>query len=87
MRLGRSDKSANKLAERAHQFREINKTNSQSIIIPLTTSMRREYIPIGFKSDDIATNSSSVIYDSEIWIFSLLISKIHTLWMKTGEVV
>ena len=84
MRLSSSDKSANKLAKRAHQFREINTTNTQSIIIPLTTSVRREYIPIGFlKSDDIATNSSSVIYDSEIWVFSLLISKIHTLWMKT----
>ena len=37
MRLSSTDKAANKLAERAHQFREINETTTSSLIIPLTT--------------------------------------------------
>jgi type II restriction/modification system DNA methylase subunit YeeA len=83
VRLASSDKSANKLAERPHQFREINETTTQSIIIPLTTSERREYIPLGMVNKDIiCTNASSVIYDSELWVFGLLSSKIHMVWMR-----
>jgi len=84
MRLSSTDKSAHKLADRAHQFREINETSSSSIIIPLTTSERRDYIPIGFvNSDYIITNAASVIYDTEPWIFALITSKMHMTWMRT----
>jgi len=84
MRLSSPDKSAHKLANRAHQFREINTTKTQSLIIPLTTSERRDYIPIGFiKPNEIATNASSVIYDVETWIFGLITSRIHTVWMRS----
>jgi len=83
VRLDSKDKTANKLASRPHQFREIRETHSQSIIIPLTTSMRREYVPIGFiKPDEIVTNAASVIYDADSWLFSLLVSKIHMVWMQ-----
>ena len=83
IRLDSKDKSANKLASRSHQFREVRETYLQSIIIPLTTSMRREYIPIGFiKPDEIVTNAASVIYDADNWLFSLLVSKFHMVWMQ-----
>ena len=83
VRLNSNDIGARKLALRPHQFREINTTKTQSIIIPLTTSERREYVPIGFiDSDTIATNSSSVIYDAEPYLFSLISSKMHMVWMK-----
>ena len=84
MRLSSTDKSAHKLADRAHQFREINETLTSSIIIPLTTSERRDYIPIGFVNDNyIITNAASVIYDAEPWIFALVTSKMHMTWMRT----
>jgi len=84
MRLSSTDKSAHKLAERSHQFREFNTTTTNSIIIPLTTSERREYIPIGFLSSEyVITNAASVLYDSEPWLFGLISSKIHMVWMKT----
>lgn len=84
MRLSSSDKSAHKLAERPHQFREVNETKTHSVIIPLTTSERRQYIPIGFLSDQyIITNAASVIYDAEPWIFGIISSHIHMVWMRT----
>jgi len=84
MRLSSTDKSAHKLAERSHQFREFNSTTTHSIIIPLTTSERREYIPIGFLSSEyIITNAASVLYDAESWLFGLISSKMHMIWMRT----
>ena len=84
MRLSSSDKSAHKLAERPHQFRETRETTTNSIVIPLHTSERREYIPFGFiGSDTIPTNALSVIYDAEPWIFGVISSKIHLIWVKS----
>jgi CRISPR/Cas system CSM-associated protein Csm4 (group 5 of RAMP superfamily) len=84
LRLNSPDTSARKLAERAYQFREVNETKRHSIIIPLTTSERREYIPMGFiYQNTIATNASSVLYDCDFYLFSILISKIHMIWMRT----
>ncbi|HEY5535178.1 MAG TPA: DNA methyltransferase [Ignavibacteria bacterium] len=83
IRLSSTDEGANKLAQRSHQFREINTTNTNSIIIPLTTSERREYLPIGFiNSYYIVTNAISVIYDAEAWYFSILSSRIHLVWIR-----
>lgn len=83
MRLSSNDKSAHKLAERSHQFREINETTTSSLIIPLTTSERRIYIPLGFvNSDYIATNAVSVIYDTEPWIFGVISSAMHMAWVR-----
>ena len=67
-------------------FGESKATNrsTQSIIIPLTSSERRKYIPLGYiNSDTVVSNSSSVIYDAEPWIFSIITSKMHMIWMRT----
>jgi len=83
MRLSSTDKAAHKLAERAHQFRETNETTTSSLIIPLTTSERRVYIPLGFvNSEYIATNAVSVIYDAEPWIFGVISSLMHMAWVR-----
>jgi hypothetical protein len=82
-RINSNDDGAKKLAHRSHQFREINITRKESIIIPLTTSERRKYVPIGFiGADTIATNASSIIYDSDIYVFSVISSNIHMIWMR-----
>lgn len=83
-RLQSTDDGAKKLALRPHQFREINVTKTQSIIIPLTTSERREYVPIGFiNSEIIATNAASVLYNTDTYLFSVIASKMHMIWMQT----
>lgn len=84
LRSSSTDKAAQRLAERSHQFREINSTTSHSIIIPSVSSERREYIPIGFVDESIIiTNLAFAIYDCDPWMFGLLTSKMHNLWIKT----
>ncbi len=83
LRLNSKEKGAIELAKRAHQFRDIFETKTNSIIIPLTTSERRNYIPLGFSSkDEILSNAVSVIYNTESWIFSVISSRMHIIWIK-----
>lgn len=82
-RLASKDKSLNKLASRPHQFRDLNETKQTSIIVPIISSERRNYIPCGFvDKQTIIPNSAQAIYDSEPWIFAILSSKIHAVWIK-----
>lgn len=82
-RLNSTDVGQQKIASRSHQFREFNTTTKSSIIVPVVSSERREYIPCGFiKPDEIVPNSAQVIYDCENWVFSVISSKIHTAWVK-----
>jgi type II restriction/modification system DNA methylase subunit YeeA len=83
-RLSGNDKGSIKLAEKPHQFREMKEGDKSALIVPTVTSSRRKYIPIGFTNKDaviIAPNQA--IYDSDIFILSVLSSKMHMTWMKT----
>lgn len=83
-RLMSSDDGQKRLAYRAHQFREFNETKKQSIIIPIVSSEKREYIPIGFVNHEIIVpNSAQIIYDTDTWIFGVISSKMHMAWVKT----
>ena len=74
------------LADRPHQFREhyvIGQNSEDKIIIPRVSSERRQYIPIGFlDKDTIISDSAFAIYNSEKWLFALLTSKMHNLWVR-----
>lgn len=83
MRLASTKEATRQSAETPYMFGEVRHKNTYSIIIPLTTSERRDYIPIGFLQDTIISNSANAIYEAEPWIFSLLTSKIHMVWMRT----
>jgi hypothetical protein len=83
LRLNSSDSGANKLALRAHQFREVNETISQSVVVPSVSSENRQYVPIGFiTSNTIVTNLAFAIYEAEAWLFALLTSRMHMVWIK-----
>jgi type II restriction/modification system DNA methylase subunit YeeA len=82
-RLNSTDKGANKLAERPHQFRDFNIAIDTAIIIPNVSSESRKYIPIGYVSNDVVlSNSASAIYDAEPWIFAVLTSRMHMVWVR-----
>lgn len=84
MRLDSKDAAANKLAERPHQFRETNITRSHSLIIPSVSSERRIYIPIGFVDQNtVITNLAFAVYDCEPWVFGVVSSQMHNLWIRT----
>lgn len=76
--------ATNKLAEMPWRFGEVRYKNSEAILIPAVSSERREYIPIGYvDKDTIISNSAFAIYDAEKWLFALLTSKMHNLWVRT----
>lgn len=77
---------AKRLAERPHQFREhyhISERSKEKILVPRVSSERREYIPIGYvDKDTIISDSAFAVYDAEKWLFALLTSKMHNLWVR-----
>ncbi|WP_349654502.1 type IIL restriction-modification enzyme MmeI [Pseudoalteromonas sp. S3260] len=82
-RLKSVDKLANKLALRPHQFRDLNETKLNSIVVPTVSSERRNYMPIGFiDKGTIVTNKAMVLYDVDPHMFSILSSNMHMVWVK-----
>lgn len=78
------DKSAQKLAARAHQFRETNMPEKYTLVIPSVSSENRVYMQIGYVSKNfVVTNLAFAIYDAEPWVFGLISSKMHNLWIRT----
>ena len=76
-------RDAVKAAEVPHRFFYRKYKKTESIIVPRTSSGRRNYLPCGFLSSDIiVSNQAFVIYDAEPYLFGLLSSRIHCLWMS-----
>ena len=84
-RLNESKDGAS-LAERPHQFREhyvITDDSKDKVIIPRVSSERRLYIPIGYLDKNVVISDSAfAIYDAEKWLFALLTSKMHNIWVR-----
>jgi len=84
MRLASPDKGANVMAERSHQFREMNEAQEHTIIIPSVSSDNRPYIPTGLITNGgIIIDSAFAIYDAEPHLFAIIASTTHLAWIKT----
>ncbi len=71
------------IANRPHQFRYTYSANESQIVIPIHSSERREYIPMGFLPKDyIIISSAAAIYDCETYVFGVISSKMHMVWVK-----
>lgn len=81
----KSDREATKkLSSIPHKFAEIRFKNSDSIIVPRVSSENRKYIPCGFlNTNSIISDSANAIYDAEPWIFGVVSSLMHMVWMRT----
>lgn len=74
--------ATNKLKEVYFSFGEIRFKDTDSIIVPRHSSENRDYIPLGFfNSDTIIADSALAIYDAQPWIFGVLHSKMHMVWV------
>jgi hypothetical protein len=63
-------------------FREQNNPE-QAIVVPLTSSETRRYIPIGYiYRDTIATNAICLIPSANLYHFGILTSNVHMAWMR-----
>ena len=74
----------NKWVERPHKFVEDRHKEEDAIFVPTTTSERREYLPIGFyEKGTLITAPNQVVYNPPMYLFSILSSRMHMLWLQT----
>ena len=76
--------ATNKLAAVPWRFGEVRYKNSEAIIVPAVSSERRKYLPIGYvPKGTVISNSAFAIYDASKWMFAILTSQLHNLWLIT----
>ena len=84
MRLESRDKDANKMANRAHQFREMNVGIKSTIIVPRVSSESRDYLPVGYMPPGaIVSSEAFALYDAPLWSMALIASRLHLVWVAT----
>jgi hypothetical protein len=75
--------SYNRFAKFPFRFIEVRHQDGLALLIPGTSSERREYIPVGLVDDEyIINNLAFAIYRPPLYLFSILHSKIHNLWVR-----
>lgn len=84
LRLASRDKSANQMAERAHQFREMRCAENHTIVLPRITSENREYLPVGLiDATAVVSSQCFALYDEPLWLIALIASRLHLSWIGT----
>lgn len=69
--------------ESSHRFEFGNEAKKTQIIVPRVSSIRRKYIPLGFlEIDTIIADSAQVIFEPESYLFSVLNSMMHMVWVQ-----
>lgn len=77
-------KATKKLAGIPYRFGEVRYRATPAIIIPNHTAERREYIPMGLVDEGtVISNAANAVYDAEPWLFSILESRMHMVWVRT----
>lgn len=81
-RLQSPDPGANKMAERPHQFREMNEIKNSAFLIPRVSSEQRRYLSIGFMPTEvIISDSAFAVFDPPEYLFAILSSRLHAVWL------
>ena len=58
--------------------------NGHYLLIPRTSSERREYIPIGFEeTDTVSSDANCIVSGASLFHFGILTSRMHMIWMRT----
>jgi hypothetical protein len=84
VRLASPDKGANALAKRAHQLKLMRIGQRNTIVIPAVSSERRQFLPVGIIPEATTINNRNFgIYDGNLWNLSILISRLHWIWIDT----
>lgn len=81
-RLASTDAGARKLADRPHEFRDLNNPSSY-LLVPSVSSEQREYAPIGFyDSGVIASNLVYIVPEAGLLEFAVISSAMHMEWLR-----
>ncbi|PYE86939.1 class I SAM-dependent DNA methyltransferase [Phyllobacterium leguminum] len=82
MRLASRDTSANEMASRPHQFREMYAGSEHTIILPGVSSEAREYLPVGLIDNrSTVSNLAFALYDAPLWNLGIIASRLHLVWI------
>ncbi len=78
-----SKDATRKWADRPHLFTENRQPSSNYLMLPVVSSQRRNYIPIAFNSPDVIANTNTqMIPNATLWLFALVTSLMHNIWMR-----
>ena len=73
-----------KWAQYPHLFTEDRQPEFDYIILPVVSSERRMYVPVAFNSHEIIANTNAqMIPNAPLYVFGIVSSLIHNVWMKT----
>ena len=76
-------RDAQKAVNTPYKFKYIKYKPFPSLVIPSTSSENRKYIPIGFvDKTTIVDNGMCVIYNPDIYIFGVVTSLMHMVWVR-----
>lgn len=76
-------RDAQKAINTPYKFKYAKYKELPALIIPATSSENREYIPIGFISQDIVPdNGIYVVYNPETILMGILSSRMHMVWVR-----
>jgi len=82
-RINSTEISTREKAKTPNHFYFTSHENTDSIIIPATSSENRDYIPMAFLNEDtIISNSAMAIYHAEPWLFAVVTSRMHMIWVR-----
>ena len=83
-RLESTRPGTRKMASRPHEFCEMNYGKNSTIIVPIRSSERRQYLPVGILGDNcIVSNLAYALYDAPSWTLALIASRVHLIWIAT----
>jgi len=84
VRIESTKDATRKWASSPHLFTEDRQPNSDYLILPVVSSERRMYVPIAYNSKEIVANTNAqMIPNANAYIFGIVSSNIHNVWMKT----
>ena len=82
-RLNSKRTETRKVADTPWLFAERRQPKTEYLLIPLLSSERREYIPIGYMdANTVVSNLAFSIPDAKLWHFGVLTSFPHMAWLR-----
>lgn len=83
-RLGSPAATTNAYARIPHKFAQRCHRDEECIVVPGTSSEKRYCIPIVFLPPGVvATNLVQIVYDADLVLFGILMSRMHMAWIRT----
>ncbi len=81
-RLNSSTKSVREYSKYPALFTQDRQPDTDYLAMPRVSSGRREYIPIAYLSADIIAHEKLIIPNASLYLFGVLMSKMHNIWTK-----